>query len=1180
MKKKILVLSLIVVCLLSALLLVSCGGGSGSGNDNRPTYTVTFDPAGGEFDGELSIEVKEGDKIPKPADPVFEGKIFTGWYAGKKSSSKWDFDTQTVTTDVNLKAWYAGGGSACPHTETEPIPEKSYAATCTSGGKEYVKCKKCGLTTFTNIPAFGHNEIVDVIEPTCAKDGYTHKYCTNEGCSLDRTYAIVPATGDHAWGKSYVTVIEPTTYVGGKEAKICETCGKQALFTIPSWSELDETLWDLEIGNYTYTGGEYVDAPFVNIAKFAGVSTSSYYTICYAKNAIDGASGSFWCADTLADGSAYTGDEVTLTFNEAFDIGMVKITVPHYYAWDLGKDCYVSYDLQAYINGQWETVGILSDKNATPSGTSGAIVCEFDSPINTNSLRFVVANSSRYTPAMIYEIEVMASVSKTERVAAELTNSASYTSSGKYNSWATGAEALYDGLYSTGWQSNYNQKDTVGEIFATISFPEDMFVTAVQFAVGTGSSKAFSVYYLDENDDWTLACSYSTSRGTATGDSDGDGKPDGSIFTDTDGKSYFLFTTEIAKFTSSVKLVYEKDSEYWSAIVYEFTPFTAIEQASGVDYYSGCNHGSFKELAPVPATCTSAGYTPMECRSCGFKTSSRATDCLGHVWGKYEIATAAAGTDAGTKVSACTACDATKTTNYYNDFEDATITTYFHNAPAAWSQTLDDGNYIPTYEWLIPKLLKYGWKATAMLSVCYTDVYIDKWNEYFATGALDLGSHSYTHGSYYSGIISESSLLNDVHNAHYWFMNKFAGQRILGFATPNGQTSEGTSEYVTSIMASARNGGLSNHFYNLITDFELVGDKIPVYEIDENGNKVQKTDADGNLVWTSERRVFGNMNSYISKADQTEGAFVLVSSDNKVPALYKKITQEPVIDEETGEQAVDEEGNLLWTKLDKPIYEAVSKGGYILEKTGAYTWDENGGTHLLLEAPNGTYHYVAREELSNNYVYDAEINRLALKERCEGTYKYFETRDANGKMTDSYYEWVEVGSYDYSNGEYIFRDDNNGAYKLNHTNLGSYEKGINEILEVGGMTVECLHEIGQGGSIYSTYCSTNSKFSYLDKTGIWVCSYTELIQYIKEQLYATVTTNERTDTSVSLTVTDTLDDIMFNAALTIKVDIDDSWTSVSATQNGEAVNVFIEDGFAYVDAVPDRGEVVISVVNG
>ena len=183
-------------------------------------------------------------------------------------------------------------------------------------------------------------------------------------------------------------------------------------------------------------------------------------------------------------------------------------------------------------------------------------------------------------------------------------------------------------------------------------------------------------------------------------------------------------------------------------------------------------------------------------------------------------------------------------------------------------------------------------------------------------------------------------------------------------------------------------------------------------------------------------------------------------------------------------------------------------------------------------------------------------------------------------MTDSYYEWVEVGSYDYSNGSYVFREDNNGAYKLNHVALGTYEKGINEILEVGGMTVECLHEIGQSGSIYSTYSSTNSKFSYLDKTGVWVCSYTELIQYVREQLYATVTTNERTDTSVSLTVTDTLDDIMFNAALTIKVDIDDSWTEVTATQNGEAVNVYIEDGFAYVDAVPDRGEVVISLVNG
>lgn len=1190
MKKKILVLSLIVVCLLSAILLVSCGGGGG-GDDGRPSYTVTFDPAGGSFSGELTIQVKEGDKIPEPPVPTYDGRIFTGWYSGKSSSSKWDFETGVVSADVTLKAWYSGG-VGCAHTDTYLNTDKSYEATCDKSGRNYYKCSKCGYDLpYENIPALGHDLQEERIPVTCAQDGYLHTFCVRDNCTYSKKTEKKPATGQHIWSDGYQTIIAPTMYVGGKEAKECTVCGKQQVFPIPALAELEEEFWNMDIGNYTYTGGKYVNASFVDIAPYAGISATSYYTICYALNAIDGGVGSFWCADTLVEGAKFTGDQITLSFDNSYDIGMIKVVVPHYSAWDLGDDCYVSYDLEALINGEWQVIDELNDKNATSSGTNASIIYEFDTPVNTSSLRLVVTNSSRYTPAMIYEIEVMAAVDETVRVAADLINSATLSSSGKYNSWASGTEALTDGVYTTGWYTNYREKEDkiIDEVFATISFPESKFVTAVQFVVAPDCNKEFSIHYKDENDDWVRLADYKLSvaggRVTITGDSNNDNIPDG-VLVEIDGNDRVIFTTDIAKFTKEVKLVIEKDVK-WQSYVYEFTPYTAIEQASGIPPFSGCSHGSFKELTPVPATCTEAGYTPMECRSCGFKTSSDATDALGHVWGKYEIATVAEGTSAGTKTSKCSVCDAARTTNYYNDYEDSTITTYFHNAPAAWAQTLDDGNYLSTYEWLIPKLQHYGWKATAVLSVCYVESLVPVWQEYFATGVLDLGSHSYTHGGYYSGIISENSLLGDVHNAHYWFMSKFAGQRILGFATPNGQTSTGTSEYVTSIMASARNGGNSAHFYNLITDFELVGDKIPIWEtdkdgnilLDENGNKVQKRNALGELMWETERRVFGNMNSYISKADQTEGPYVLVSNDNKTPESYKIITTKPVIDEETGEQAVDEDGNLLWENLETPEYELVQAGGYILNNN-SYTWVDKEETHILIKAPNNTYHYVAKEELANNYVFDSETERLQLKERGEGTYKYVETRDADGKMTDSYYEWVEVGSYDYSNGSYVFREDNNGAYKLNHVALGSYEKGINEILEVGGMTVECLHEIGQSGSIYSTYCSTNSKFSYLDKTGIWVCSYTELIQYVREQLYATVTTNERTDTSVSLTVTDTLDDIMFNAALTIKVDIDDSWTEVTATQNGEAVNVYIENGFAYVDAVPDRGEVVISLVNG
>ena len=923
MKKKLLIASLILACVLCVFFLASCDGGNT--DDNRPSYTVTFNPNGGSFDGELTIEVKEGDKIPEPPKPTKDGSIFSGWYASKQSSSKWNFETGTVTADVTLTAWYAGGGSFCQHEETVPVTSKSYAATCEKAGREYVKCVKCGLETFTNIPKLGHDLKVDVYPVTCAKDGYSHEYCTR-GCGYDREFAKIPATGIHEYGNEYVTIIEPTMYTGGQEARICEVCGKQQIFDIPSVSEMEDLLWDIDIGNYTYTGGKYVNESFVNIAKTAGIFASSYYTVCTIDKAIDDSSNTFWCADTLADGAAFSGDTITISFAQKFDIGMISLIVPYYTSWELGEDCYVAYDLEALIDGEWTFVTTLSDKNAIASGVSGTVAYELDAPINTDSLRLTVKHSSRYTPAMIYDISVMAYVENTERVVSSLASSSSYSISGKYNSWASGAEGLNDGSMFTYWYTDYKSKaGTDQEVFATISFPDEMFVAAVQFAVPANGTKTFEIHYLSESGEWIKGATCEVVNGKLK--TSGDLTSSGAIAMVNDGTNDVkraIFTVDIEKFTSSVKLVVTKESACWESYVYEFNAVTATEQAvisspsnpNGIETYTGCKHGSFKTVETVSPNCTDAGYTLVECYGCGLKTKTDAIDSYGHLWGEYEILTAASGKDAGTKHSVCQKpdCDAERITNYYNDYEDIKITTYKNNAPAAWAQTFDDGNYIGTYEWLIPKLQHYGWKATAVLSITFCDAYVENWQEYFETGVLDLGSHSYTHGGYYSGIISENSLLSDVHNAHYWFMSKFAGQRILGFATPNGATSTGTSEYVTGIMSSARNGGNSKYFYNLIDELKTNGYGQSAYvgsiTVDEETGEVIFTQdtltSTGEPVWISTRRAWGNMNSYISKSDQTEGPYVYVSTDGKLASKkYKVITEVPVIDEATGEQVVD-----------------------------------------------------------------------------------------------------------------------------------------------------------------------------------------------------------------------------------------------------------------------------------
>ena len=159
--------------------------------------------------------------------------------------------------------------------------------------------------------------------------------------------------------------------------------------------------------------------------------------------------------------------------------------------------------------------------------------------------------------------------------------------------------------------------------------------------------------------------------------------------------------------------------------------------------------------------------------------------------------------------------------------------------------------------------------------------------------------------------------------------------------------------------------------------------------------------------------------------------------------------------------------------------------------------------------------------------------------------------------------------------------------------MGSYEKGVEELVALGGYTVECIHTVGVTNVIYSTYDSTISKLEHLSRFGVWGGSYNDLVRYFKEAQAVRIDTLERTDSSITISVTDDLDDYMFNHALTIKVDIPDSWTSVSVSQNGvdiplvamaeysktknmSVISCAIEDGYLYVDVIPDGGNVVIT----
>lgn len=86
------ILGLITVLLLG-FVLVACG---------EDTYTVTFDSNGGS--AVTAVTVEDGSTIDEPTAPTRAGFTFDGWFKESALTTAWDFDVDTVTSDITLYA--------------------------------------------------------------------------------------------------------------------------------------------------------------------------------------------------------------------------------------------------------------------------------------------------------------------------------------------------------------------------------------------------------------------------------------------------------------------------------------------------------------------------------------------------------------------------------------------------------------------------------------------------------------------------------------------------------------------------------------------------------------------------------------------------------------------------------------------------------------------------------------------------------------------------------------------------------------------------------------------------------------------------------------------------------------------------------------------------------------------
>ena len=130
-----------------------------------------------------------------------------------------------------------------------------------------------------------------------------------------------------------------------------------------------------------------------------------------------------------------------------------------------------------------------------------------------------------------------------------------------------------------------------------------------------------------------------------------------------------------------------------------------------------------------------------------------------------------------------------------------------------------------------------------------------------------------------------------------------------------------------------------------------------------------------------------------------------------------------------------------------------------------------------------------------------------------------------------------------------------------------------------------LHHLVHHGhtpeEVAATVAATEAKLDNLAKykARIWIGTFPAVAKYGQSRDTATLATVSSDASRIVLSLSDRMDDTLFDEPLTLKVRLPDAWRTVNATQGGKAVPArFVEhDGapFALVDAVPDRGEISI-----
>jgi len=217
-----------------------------------------------------------------------------------------------------------------------------------------------------------------------------------------------------------------------------------------------------------------------------------------------------------------------------------------------------------------------------------------------------------------------------------------------------------------------------------------------------------------------------------------------------------------------------------------------------------------------------------------------------------------------------------------------------------------------------------------------------------------------------------------------------------------------------------------------------------------------------------------------------------------------------------------------------------------------------------------------------------QINSKIIGQKCLTiAYPYCETGDLS--VTKQYYIAGRICS------GYIERKSPTDFFNISSIVCGTqgnvktiqdFNSKANSASNSKGWVVYLLHGIDNDGG-YSPVTTEvlRGSLAYLDsnKTKFWVSSFGNVACYIKERNSISVKELSNSEGIITFSVTDTLDNEIYNYPITLRRILPDGWLSPEISQNGKAIESQIVEAnskkYIMFNVVPDEGDITFSKDN-